>query len=199
VRSRSLSPEAQPLFVVVNGPPASGKTTLAGHLAARLHLPLIAKDAIKEALMSAWDVPDVEASRRLGWAAMAAMLSTAAGCRTGAVLEANFHRSLAARDLRRLPGPIVEVFCACPRAVCLERYRARGTIRDPGHFDDERTDDELWNDEVAQPVADGWPVVRVDTERRADPDEVVRLVGRALASASPEPTSASKLHREADA
>jgi hypothetical protein len=74
------------------------------------------------------------------------------------------------------------------RAVCLARYRARGTSRPPGHFDDDRTDEELWNDDVAQPVAGGWPVVRVDTEQPVDADRVVGLVGlvgRALATAAP--------------
>jgi predicted kinase len=185
VRPQSFALGPEPLFVVVNGPPASGKTTLACALAAGLRLPLIAKDAIKEALMSVWEVPDVETSRRLGRAAMATMVSMAAACGTGAVLEANFRRSLAAPELGQLRGPIVEIFCTCPRAVCLARYRARGTRRPPGHFDDERTDEELWNDDVAQPVAGGWPVVRVDTEQPVDADRIVELVGRALATAAP--------------
>jgi len=37
-------------FVVVSGPPASGKTTLARTIAPALDLPLIAKDTIKQAL-----------------------------------------------------------------------------------------------------------------------------------------------------
>jgi predicted kinase len=45
-------------FVVVSGSPASGKTTLARAIASELNLPLIAKDAIKEALMSVLPVPD---------------------------------------------------------------------------------------------------------------------------------------------
>ena len=36
-------------FVVVSGPPASGKTTLARAIAPALGLPLVAKDTIKEA------------------------------------------------------------------------------------------------------------------------------------------------------
>ena len=54
------------VFVVVSGPPASGKTTLAGAIAAVLGLPLIAKDTIKQALMTVLPVPDVTASRVVG-------------------------------------------------------------------------------------------------------------------------------------
>jgi predicted kinase len=50
-------------FVVVSGPPASGKTTLARQIAPALGLPLIAKDTIKRALMTVLPVPDVETSR----------------------------------------------------------------------------------------------------------------------------------------
>jgi predicted kinase len=174
-----------PLFVVVNGPPGSGKTRLAGRLAERLHLPLIAKDTIKEALMSVLDVPDVEASRRLGRASMEALLRTAAACTTGAVLDANFRRSIAVHELGRLPGCVVEVFCVCSREVCLARYRDRATHRAPGHFDGERSDEEIWNEEVTQPVAGDWPVVRIDTDRPVDPDldEALILIDRARATA----------------
>ncbi|HEY6426464.1 MAG TPA: AAA family ATPase [Acidimicrobiales bacterium] len=180
----SIAPDV-PLFVVVNGPPASGKTTLSEPLARRLGLPLIAKDTIKEALMTVFEVPDVEASQRLGRAAIAAMLGTAASCTTGAVLDANFRRSIAAAELGRLPGQVVEVFCECQRGVCLARYRARGRQRPPGHFDAARADADIWNDEVAQPIAGDWPLVRIDTARPVDLDDAVDLIRRARASADP--------------
>jgi predicted kinase len=66
------------MFVVVSGPPASGKSTLAPALAGELGLPLVAKDTIKDALMSVLPVPDVEASRQLGRASVAAIASPGA-------------------------------------------------------------------------------------------------------------------------
>jgi len=48
-------------FVLVSGPSASGKTTLAQAIASDLGLPLIAKDTINQALMT---VLPVQTSRR---------------------------------------------------------------------------------------------------------------------------------------
>jgi predicted kinase len=66
------------VFVVVSGPPASGKTTLSRAIAPVLGLPLIAKDTVKQALMTVLPVPDVAASRVVGRASVAALLAVAA-------------------------------------------------------------------------------------------------------------------------
>lgn len=103
-------------FVVVSGPPGSGKTTVARAIAPALGLPLIAKDTIKQALMTVLPVPDIESSRIVGTASVAALLAVAAE-KAGAVLESVCHRSRALAALRCLPGNIVEVFCRCdPRS-----------------------------------------------------------------------------------
>jgi predicted kinase len=167
---------ASRLFVVVSGPPASGKSTLAPALAGELRLPLFAKDTIKDALMSVLPVPDVDASRQLGRAAVAALLAMAAESPCGAVVESNFYRSRAVVDLRRLPGRVVEVFCRVDREVARTRYEARAGSRHAGHFDTIRSAEELWNDEVSEPVAGGWPLLEVDTTEPADVPDVVRLI-----------------------
>jgi predicted kinase len=162
-------------FVVVSGPPGSGKTTLARAIAPALGLPLIAKDTIKQALMTVLPVPDIETSRLIGTASVAALLAVAAET-PGAVLESVWHRSRALAGLRRLPGNIVEVFCGCDPQIARQRYALRAGTRDAGHFDAERASGELWNDEVALPVAGGWPVIEIDTTGPVEADSVIERI-----------------------
>jgi predicted kinase len=171
------------VFVVVSGPPASGKTTVSGAIAPVLGLPLIAKDTIKQALMTVLAVPDVSASRVVGRASVAALLAVAAES-GGAVLESVWHR-YAVDDLRRLPGEVVEVFCRCDPAVAAERYALRAGSRDAGHFDAERVTAELWNDEVARPVAGGWPVIEVDTAFPVDVEAIIAAIRAAAGTGRP--------------
>jgi predicted kinase len=167
-------------FVVVSGPPASGKTPLARTIAPALGLPLIAKDTIKQALMTVLPVPDIETSRIIGTASVAALLAVASET-SGAVLESVWHRSRAVAGLRRLRGTIVEVFCRSDPQTVQRRYAARAGIRDAGHFDAVRTPAELWNDQVARPVAGGWPVIEVSTTGPVDVASLMVHIGTAAA------------------
>ena len=163
-------------FVVVSGPPASGKSSLAPALAVELKLPLIAKDTIKDALMSVLPVPDIETSRRLGRAFVQAMLAVAAASPVGAVIESNFYCSVARDELARLPGNVSEVFCRCDAAVATARYRQRAGSRHAGHFDSIRSADDLWNDEVSEPVAGGWPLLEVNSSKPVDVRAVLAFI-----------------------
>jgi predicted kinase len=129
-----------PQLVVVTGPPAAGKTTVARELAASLRLPLIAKDTIKEALFDALGAGDLAWSQRLGEGTYLAMLrlaedSIAAGA--SLVLEANFVRhSEVAKALAVLPARFVQIHCSAPLELLVERYAVRE--RHAGHVDAER-------------------------------------------------------------
>jgi predicted kinase len=167
-------------IVVVSGPPASGKSSLSRSLATLLDLPLVAKDPVKQALMTVLPAGDVAASRTLGRAAVAVILAVATESGS-AVLDSVWHRTLALPDLGRLPSPLVEVFCRCDRDVLERRFRERTGHRGPGHFDEDRLDDELWNAETMAPVAGGWPVLEVDTGQPVDAEQVARSVADLLA------------------
>jgi adenylate kinase family enzyme len=160
------------IFVLVAGPPGSGKTRLAISLADKLGLPLIAKDVIKEMLMDTLGVPaTVEESRTLGRAAVEVMLTVAQTSR-GAVLDSTFY-SYTVPSLQTLPGSIIEIRCRCPRALALSRYRARSAGRHRGHLDAERTDDELWDEQLLRPLGLG-PLIEVDTTGEVDIDSLQR-------------------------
>lgn len=162
-------------FVVVSGPAGSGKTTLARAIAPALGLPLIAKDTIKEALLTVLPPLDVQASRVIGAASVITLLAVAAESQ-GAVLESVWRRSVAVAELSRLPGDVVEVFCRCDRQVAARRRELRAGSRAAGHFESERTAGELWNDEVAQPVAGGWPVIEASTNEPVDIEPLVTRI-----------------------
>ena len=136
---------ATPLLVVVTGPPASGKSTIAAELARRARLPLLAKDPIKEILFDTLGWSDRAWSRRLG-VAVYGVLYEAAGELLGAgrslILEANFDHERARRDLLALPpSRIVQVYCTAQPELLLARFdeRARSGARHPAHggMDDE--------------------------------------------------------------
>jgi predicted kinase len=163
------------LFVLVAGPPGSGKSTLARPLAARLGLPLLDKDAIKEALFSVLGPPaDVDESRQLGRAAVMALLSVAARCPAGAVLDSTFY-PYAVPSLRALNGSLVEIRCRCPREVVRARYAARAPTRGPGHFDADRPEEELFSEHHDTPLGLG-PLIEVDTSGVVDVEHVAEQV-----------------------
>jgi predicted kinase len=159
-----------PLVVVVTGPPAGGKTTIARAIAERLRLPLIAKDTIKEALFDGLGTGDLAWSQQLGEATYLAMLalaeeSVAAG--SDLVLEANFVRGGESR-LAALPARFVQVHCSAPLELLVERYASRE--RHPGHVDSERID--ALRDAVEtgrhEPLDLPGELIRIDTSAPVD-------------------------------
>jgi len=162
----------EPLLVVVTGPPAAGKTTVARELAAALRVPLLAKDTIKESLFDGLGTGDLAWSRRLGEATYLALLgvveeSVAVGA--SLVVEANFVRGseLEAR-LAALPARVLQVHCSAPLELLIERYSGRK--RHPGHVDAERIE------ALRQAIASGrhdpldlrGETVRIDTTKPVD-------------------------------
>jgi predicted kinase len=117
-------------LVYVSGAPGSGKTSLAVPLAAELGYALLAKDRIKETLHDALGAPEPDRvwSRRLGAAAMELLWALAADA-PAVVIEANFrpYSEYERAKLSGLAARPVEVHCACPPELAIERYNARVT------------------------------------------------------------------------
>lgn len=81
--------------------------------------------------------------------------------------------------IRKLPGAVVEIFCRCDRAVAQRRYRDRAGTRHAGHFDSVRDFTDLWNEDVTEPLAAGWPLLEVDTNKSVEVTEVARFIAGA--------------------
>ena len=176
------------VLVLVTGPPASGKTTLAGPLAAALGLPLIGKDLVKEALFDALGTGDRAWSRRLGRASYE-VLYAVAGALPAAVLDANLGPEAIPR-LHALDAHLIEVFCRCPAAEVERRFASRAPTRHPGHVD------HLLAPEIratltrgVAPLRLGGPVLEVDTTHPVDAAGVAAWVQAHLPPAGRPPTT----------
>lgn len=136
----------KPKLIIVQGAPASGKTTVSRALVERLPgTILVSKDNIKEFLFDTQPSGDRNWSRTLGRASIAAMYAMAevflASGRT-VLLESAFDAEFAASDIQALKADSIEVYCYASPAVLEQRFAQRAeTSRHPGHLDNEATYD----------------------------------------------------------
>ncbi len=176
----------RPPLIIVNGPPASGKSTLGKEIAAELGIPLLSKDAIKEEMYDSLGKIERKISRRLGETSMRLMYTVArkildAGL--GVVIEANFYHGISEKDLSKLiaVSDAVMVHCTAPEEVLKQRYieRAQSGERHPVHDDANRADElgKDLDDGIYDPLNLGIPLIRVDSSDGFDPS-VAEIVSR---------------------
>ncbi|MDQ2807958.1 MAG: ATP-binding protein [Chloroflexota bacterium] len=164
----------EPALIIVSGPPASGKTTLATRLAADLRLPLLTKDRLKEILFDTLGWSDRAWSRRLGAATMELLYASVeaqltAGC--PCIVESNFRVAWAGPRFQALQARYgfrpIEIDCHAAGPVLLARFQARAAAgtRHPGHV--ETDDPAAWAADLLPgyypALALGGLLLRVDT------------------------------------
>src|SRR6516225_12327329 len=110
-------------LIVVSGAPGTGKSTIAAALAADLRWPLLALDAVKEALAEVLGLGGEDWSDRVGDAAAEVVFRLAADV-PGAVAEGWWRGARRDRAVAEFAGA-VEVFCHCDPELAAERSLAR--------------------------------------------------------------------------
>lgn len=131
-------------LVIVQGDPATGKTTLARTLSTQLGIGVLAKDDMKELFFDRIGIPvDRDQSRVYGGAVMEAMFVASRKLLEGGVdhiIEGSFHSVLANDDFETLIAgldvKVVQVYCHASPELRHERYnqRVQDGTRHPGHL-----------------------------------------------------------------
>ncbi|KAA3445746.1 transcriptional regulator [Mesorhizobium sp. SARCC-RB16n] len=137
--SLSVQPGRARRAVLVNGIPASGKSTVSRGIADRMGWPLLALDTVKNPFLEVLGGADREFNRTLGRASYQAIWSLVGDSPAGStfIVDAwfGFQPRQVLEDHLRKAGVehTVEIWCHAPGEVLAERYGARLGQRLPGH------------------------------------------------------------------
>ncbi|WP_446664074.1 GNAT family N-acetyltransferase [Flexivirga sp. B27] len=187
------------IALLVNGIPASGKSTIAPRLAAELGVPLFAKDMVKETIFDA--LPPSARSALQGTGGAGSPLGSGAGevlwqllaaSPVGGVVENIWwpdDHQLAADGLQRAgfdPRTVPHVWCSLPTATARRRHEARVQAghRHPVHGADTRVQQDLDWDWIARNAKafDFGHRIDLDTSRPVDARSVTRAALTARAA-----------------
>lgn len=177
---------ARPLLIIVNGPPASGKSTLAEQIAAGLEVPYLSKDAIKEEMYDSLGKLELKITRKLGETAMRLMYTVARKILESGndvVIEANFYQGISEKDVSRLIAisDAVMIHCETAPETLKQRYveRAKTGERHPVHDDADKVDalEKDLDEGLYEPLELGIPLIRVNTSDDFEPS-VAEIITR---------------------
>jgi glucokinase len=154
--------------LLINGPPASGKTTIADQLLPILGYPLLSLDTIKDALFETLGTGDREFNRVLGRTALSIIWALVGDLHEDAfvMIEAWFGSSAFGdieSQLRQVGVErVAEIWCHAPGETLAERYIKRVDHRHPGHPDESYAQELINVAQDATPLNIS-PVLSIDT------------------------------------
>lgn len=167
----------RPILILVNGAPATGKTTISRKLAKDLQIPRIGKDDIKEMLFDTMGHGDLAWSQDMG-AGVSEMLFTFSEvwARRGRSLIAEnaYYREFAtpkfADIVRRHNVTLLEIYCRADPGVRRGRFVARNESgeRHPGHIDQSYYDESDAQTEAKYAPIRVGDFIEVDTTEFSD-------------------------------
>lgn len=174
-----MQQSSRPILLIINGPPASGKSTLARLLSQTLGLPHLSKDLIKEALFDTLGTSGSEHSRKLGNAAYLVLYRIAHEILRvgyGLILESNFVHGVSEADILPLLAisRTAVLHCDTTRETIIIRQERRAISgeRHPGHHDAIVLPGVLAGMDagIYHPLDIPVPLLRIDTTDGYSPD-----------------------------
>ncbi|TPJ44001.1 ROK family protein [Mesorhizobium sp. B2-5-4] len=185
--SLSVQPGRARRAVLVNGIPASGKSTVSRGIADRMGWPLLALDTVKNPFLEVLGGADRQFNRTLGRASYQAIWSLVGDAPAGStfIVDAwfGFQPRQVLEDHLRKAGVehTVEIWCHAPGEVLAERYGARLGQRLPGHPGAAYIPELVELAKRAEPLRRG-PLFEVDTTQPIDFDAIAAWLRATLAS-----------------
>jgi predicted kinase len=159
-------------LIVVQGPPATGKSTLVKKLASDINAKLIEKDALKEFLFDYVDVePDVEWSKALGRISVENLFTLTdklLGLEYLTIIENAFWADIAKSEIAKIADnhdtDVLEIYCDLDESVRRERFFARihNNTRHAVHAGE--TEETVGGDRIKYRPLGISKVIEVDTE-----------------------------------
>jgi glucokinase len=174
--------------LLVNGVPASGKSSAARLIAKHFGFPVIALDSVKEPFFQELGIGDREYNRKLGRASYRAIWSIVQespesvtyiidawfGFQPREVLQDYLSKAAVSRP--------IEIWCHAPGALIGERYRARVHERHPGHPGEDYIPELIALADRAKPLDIG-ACYDLDSSSPIDPKDLLRWVQEQLTPA----------------
>lgn len=173
---------ANPLLLLVSGPPGAGKTTLGRQIAHDLKMPFFNKDGIKETLFDTLGWRDRDWSRQLGSASALLLfhcIERQLEAGQSVVAESAYQAAYDAPRVRALQEQVhcrvLEVHCTAATDVLLARFlaRAQSRQRHPGHGGEAAQLEELRANllnGMYRPLSEGGAALMIDTTDLAQLD-----------------------------
>ncbi len=137
-------------LVIISGSSASGKSTLADRLSKDLHLPVLHRDRIKEALFDTLGYSDRERSKELGIATalvLARQVEDILNKDVSCIIEAKFNPKFSESEILHIlhttGAKAVQIQCNADGETLYVRFKERALSLDrhPGHDEANNLDD----------------------------------------------------------
>lgn len=166
-----------PDLILIQGLPATGKTSIGKEIATRLALPFLSKDSYKERIFDALNLenPDLAWSKKIGavsfevtYLVIEQLLSANVSCVVETAWIHKFAEPAISKILEKYNANLVQVFVTSDPEVRVKRFQERAqTDRHPAHMDTNRleqnTNESNNTADVSTPLNLPGKLIEIDT------------------------------------